>query len=218
MNPDEIIEKAQKGELSDEEIERLNSTLTDDEKKAITAKASEDFKTTLSSLSAIRKEKNRVEDLAKKALEDQAKVETKAAEVAVAQNNISQFRQEQIGKAKEKFVADFKITPEQLPAIEAIFAKLDSGAIDADLVYKDLVSAYGAVNSSSLVDAERAKNNLEKGAIEETINAAGTHQAPPGGEPEKPKFSENVKKLAQEAGITEEAAHKVATEGMSRTY
>jgi hypothetical protein len=56
---------------------------------------------------------------------------------------------------------------------------------------------------------------MEKGAANANAQGAGSHASPPGGGDPK-KFDERTVRVANEAGITPEAADKVLKEGMTR--
>lgn len=143
--------------------------------------------------------------------------EAKAAKESLeaSRGQITQFRQEQIEKAKSKFYSSFTISDEDKVKVEENFKRLDSGKVDADLIFKDFVSSYAASNPEGYIEAKKKLADMEKGAASANANAAGNHSSSPGGGDPK-KFDEKTIKVAQEAGITPEAADKVLKEGMQR--
>ena len=126
---------------------------------------------------------------------------------------MSQFREEQKQKAEKKFYEKYPTADKT--AITDMFKKLDSGKVDADLIYADYEAAFAAVNKDATLKAFDTQNEMEANAARANEAAAGAGSSgPSGGQPKK--FSDATQKLAKEAGITPEAAHKVATEGMTR--
>ncbi len=151
-------------------------------------------------------------DLEAKVTEAQSTID-KAKE---AGSQTTQFRQEQVEIAKNNFYTSFGVSDEDKPKVDEMFKKIDSGKVTAELIQKDFVSAFAAVNPDKYLEARNKLNDLQKNAEQARINGAGSNNGtpPPGGEP--PKFSDAVMATAKAAGITPEAAQKVADEGMTR--
>lgn len=174
-------------------------------------------------VTGLREAKRAESDRVTKLQEDLKKAEqiiseAKAAEESLkaSRGEITQFRQEQIGKAKEKFFTTFNAIPEEdKPKVEEMFKRLDSGKVDADLIFKDFVSSYAAVNPDGYITATKKLSDMEKNAA--AANAAGAEpsSSAPGSDKNK-KFDEKTVKVATEAGITPEAADTVLKQGMTR--
>lgn len=173
---------------------------------------------------AKRAETERVEKLKKeaedilKAKEEAEKNNPPADEKDKPQQSpeMIQFRSEQVEKARQKLFSSVKLSDEDKIAFEDRFKQLDSGKLDSDLIYKDMLAAVVATNPDKFIGLaqEREKSEAEAARIA-AEQAAGTDAAP-GGEGEK-KFSDEALKLAKEAGITPEAATRQLQNGMTRT-
>jgi hypothetical protein len=229
MKPEEILEKTLKGELSGDalqaEVEKLDVAGQAELKKL----ASESAKTSLSEASALRKERDRANDLKTQAEKDAGEAATKAEEAKKAaetggdkrppakDETMSQFRKEQKDKAIARIKTELKLTDELSTLVVAHFEKIDSGFVDSDNIYKELLGAYAFINSDSLLTADAEKRKREEDAEALAAEAAGGAQGEPGGT-KPPKYSDQVTKLAKEANITPEAAQKVATEGTKRVF
>lgn len=211
------VDKIVTGELTQEDIEKLDKELTDEQKQAVVQKASAGFKDTLKSLNAIRKEKNRIETKNAE-LSDEARRAQEALDSYNSQKTeISQFRSEQLQKAKDKFKADFKLSDDEFAKVEAQFTRIDSGKIDQDLIYKDLRGSYAFLNSEELVKAKELKTSMERnasGAV--SSEAGGSSVAPSNDSDSDSKVSPEAKALAKQAGISEESAERQIKEGNKR--
>lgn len=197
----------------------LDGEVSEDELKAFTDKLSEEGKSILAQSLAFRDKRKDEEGkaLTEEDRRNKAKAEADAEEARLTQlrGENSQFRTEQISKAKAKFFADYNIPADKQSDYDAEFVKLDSGKIDPDFIYKDLERTHVALNSDTYLESERKQRQMERNAEEFNQGGAGSHQhAPPGNEP--PKFSETAKQIARESNISEEAAAKIESEGMVR--
>lgn len=103
----------------------------------------------------------------------------KDKEEAKVQNESFQkrFRNEQLEKAKTKAFVDFGITePEEQKKVLDFFSKIDGGAIDSELIYRDLVRAVAAVDSDSYVKLRNKAASLSGSAqafIKDESNLGG---------------------------------------------
>ena len=230
MKPDEILEKTLNGELSGDALAAEVAKLDVEGQATLKKLSDESAKKSLSEASALRKERDRANDLKTQAEKDaeeaakKAEDAKKAAEAAggaqppAKDETMSQFRNEQVTKAKNRLKAEYSLTDEQLAEVVTHFEKIDSGKVDADNIYVELKGSYAFLNSDSVLQAAADKKKREEEAAAAEAEAAG---GAAGGEPagsQPPKFSDEVKSLAKEAGITPEAAKKVAEEGTSRVY
>ena len=210
------IKEALEGKIKFEE-------LTEEEKPEYQKALAESVKEMQGSLTGMRSARQAEEQKLEDKKKELAEVEKKLAEGGNPppfQNqggDMKQFREEQVQKARLKLGSLVKLSPEDMVQVEAVFIKLDSGKMDADFILQDFLSAVAAAKPEVYLDAKKKLEDMEKGAAQHTRQqAGGSDSAPPGQEPKK--FSDQAMKLAQEAGITPEAAQKQLTQGMSRTY
>lgn len=200
------VEKIVGGELSHEDIEKLDKELTEEQKAEVVQKATGDFKETLKSLSALRKEKNRIETKTKE-LDEKAKT---------VDDKVSQFRNEQVQKAKDRFKTEFGLTDEEFSKVEETFKRTDEGHVDADFVFDNLKRTYAYLNPDTLLKAKSEQDRMAKNANNANASEAGSHSAKPSDGQEIKKFSDAAVSLAKQAGITPEQAEKQISQGMSR--
>jgi len=233
MKPEEILEKTLKGELTGDALAKEVDALSSEDLTKLTNLSKESATTSLSEATGLRNERNRVQTQltdAEKAAEDAA---TKAAEEAAAKakaddaggappakdETMSKFRDEQKDKAIARFNEQFKDAPEeQRKEVLAHFSTIDSGKVDADNIYNEIIGAYAFVNKDSLLEAGAEKAKREAEAAAETAADAARAGGEPNNGNQPPKFSPAVTDLAKRANISEEAAQKVATQGTSRVH
>lgn len=137
----------------------------------------------LNELTALRKEKARVQALTDTATKDiQEKI-----------------RAEQIDKAKAKLVEEFKLKPEDTAKIDEAFKVVDSGKMDADLILVDMRKAFALANSDSLIKAQKDNEAFSRQAAEFNAGGAGSPGSGGGsGEGDK-KYSTQAYDLVREA-------------------
>ena len=227
MTPDDIFAKVSEGELSGEELTKAVNELEVDQQIALKNKFTEEATKVMGEMTGVRKEKQRVEALLKQRQEELEKAgekpEPQTPEPAPAQppkdDFAAKFREEQKQKAIRKFVTDFGIGDDEKSKLLEQFEKMDSGKMDAEYIYEDLVGVYAFVNKDKLVEAEKERKAREATAAEEAAKAAGgaSGQSPNNGN-EPPKYSEATRQLAKSAGISEEAADKQVNQGTKRVY
>jgi len=223
MTPDQILEGIKNETISDVDLKAAVETLSVEDQADLKKKTGELTSKTLSELNGIRREKNRVQGLLTEA--EKAKEEAGAQAPAVppvvttSSAEMSGFRQEQKDKAIKRLQFELKLSDDDLKAVTDKFDDFDSGKVDADNILKDLKGVYAFLNSDTLLAAGIEKTTRERGAAEYSASAAaGAAHTEPGNNNQPPKYSKEVSGLAKAAGITEEAADKVATEGMKRVF
>jgi len=171
---------------------------------------------------AKRAESDRVEKLKAEALAIE-EANKKAGEGGGTQETtpsdpkFNQFREEQVQKAKTRLFDSVSLTDEEKAAVNEKFERLDTGKIDADLIYLDLVSSVAAANPNKFLELTQDQETRERNAIEELEKQAAGGGAPPS-EEEKKKYNQETLDLAKKAGITPEEALRQTTQGMTRTY
>lgn len=227
MTPDEIFAKVTNGELSGEELTNTVSGLEVEQQTELRKKLAEETTKTMTEMSGIRKEKQRVEELLKQRQEELDKEPPKKLEEEPApspapapQDDFTkQFRNEQKEKAVRKFKSEFGISDEEWETkYRSEFESKDSGKMDADNIYDDIVGVYAFVNKDKLVQADKERQAREAAAAAETAQSAGGPQGAPNDGNEPPKYSEAAQSLAKQAGISEEAAERQITQGTKRVY
>lgn len=207
MDKSKIIEKALEGQDYTEDIKDFS----DDEKLAlnleIKTKADEAAKTALDKAVALRKEAARVEN--------KLNPEGKKDETPKDDDGFTQFRKEQVEKAKNRLFSEYELTDAQKAEVVSKFEKLDSGKTDADFIYNDFVSAFAAANSTDLVSAKKQIDENKKNAND--FNSQGAFNQGTQSIPDEAKYSEAAKTIYrawQKAGYgpeyTIEKAQKVA--------
>lgn len=224
MTPDDIFAKVTAGELSGEELTNAVSGLEVDQQAELRKKFADETAKTMTEMSGIRKEKQRVEDLLRQRQEELDKdgnppPSPSPAPAPAANDDFAvRFREEQKQKAVNKFTADYNLNDDEKSKILETFEKMDSGKMDAENIYDDLVGVYAFVNKDRLVEADKERKAREAAAAAEVAQAAGGAQGAPNDGNQPPKYSEEVMKLAQAAGISPEAAKKDLEMGAKRVY
>lgn len=234
MKPEEILEKATAGELSGEKLTEAVSGLSVEDQAELQRLSKESAEKSLGEATALRKERDRANELKTQAEKDAEEAAKKAEEAAEAarqaqagggqqspkgDETMTNFRKEQVDKAKARFRNEHPdMNDEQFNEVFSHFERFDSGKVDADNIYSELRGAYAYVNRDTVLSAaeEKAKREREAAEAEEEAAAGAQGGDPTGSQP--PKYSEETKKLAKEAGISEEAAAKVESEGNVRQY
>jgi len=204
---DDSIEKILDESTSEEERKVLVEALSPEEKVSLAKKADKIFADSMAKAAAGRKEKNRVDELIKQ----------KTEEVGKVNETMSQFRTEQVEKAKSRIKTEFDLDDAALKSVDEMFVRVDSGKVDVELIYQDYKAAYVATNSDTFLAAQQTGKDMEARAAAANANAAGSQSAPPPGK-EPQKYSDEAVALAKAAGITEEQAEAQVTGGMKRVY
>lgn len=132
--------------------------------------------------------------------------------------HFKQFRGEQVQKAKSRLWGTLQVSDAEKAVIEDKFSRLDSGKIDADLIYEDLLSAVAAANPKKFLELSDDAARREREAAEEVARQAGGSGGSGGAGNEPKKFSEAALKLSKDAGITPEAAQRQLSQGTKRVY
>jgi DNA repair exonuclease SbcCD ATPase subunit len=77
------------------------------------------------------------------------------------------FYKEQLEKAKQRFFEKFKYTdPQAKDELLRVFERIKSDAIDADLIYNELLKAHLVINADKYVQLEEKISQLSGGAEE----------------------------------------------------
>lgn len=211
---EDFVKKVLAGEVTDEELNAFKGKLSEEAKKqldeslAFRDKRRDEEKKFNDTTTLSKAEEERLAGLRKDADAEEERLKgTRSAN--------SQYREEQLGKAKTKFFETYNIPADKQVAYEEEFKKQDSGKIDPELIIKDFEKAHVVLNSDAYLETERKQREMERNAEGYNAGAAGGHSAGPQGQ-QKPKFSEATQKLAEESGISVEAADKIEKEGMTR--
>lgn len=126
-------------------------------------------------------------------------LEDKNKETPPPVDNTEAIRAEQILKAKNKFVADFKLTPEEAAKLDESFKSVDSKKFDAEFIYNDFKKAYVNTDPDKFLEAQKIKNDLDRGAYEFNSNAAGSTSGGQGGGASDKKYSPQAYQMVKEA-------------------
>ena len=152
-------------------------------------KATTDKDEELKAVEALRKEKQRLT----------VKPETDPAHSGQeVEEYKKQQREEQIQKARSRFVKDFNLSDDDLSKLDESFKTEDSGKLDADFIYEDFKKAYVKSNPDRFIEAEREKRRLEANANEFNAQGAGAKGGSGGGEKGK-EYSSAVHQAVKEA-------------------
>lgn len=162
----------------------------------------------------LKKDADEREETARKAAEGNGNESPKPPE----NKEMTQFRKEQVEKAKLRLFSEVSMTDEEKAIVEGKFILLDSGKMDAEFIYKDFLSAVAAANPDKFMSLSKSQQDAQREADEETARQAGGggDTAPAGNEPKK--FTDAALALSKQAGITPEEATRQTTEGMTRVY
>jgi hypothetical protein len=131
---------------------------------------------------------------------------------------MKQFRIEQVLKAKNRLWATIKASDAEKTIIEDKFSRLDSGKVDSDLIYEDLLSAVAASNPKKFIELSGDDERRKREAEDEIARQAGGAGGSGGSGNEPKKFSDEVLNLSKDAGISPEAAQRQVSQGNKRTY
>lgn len=201
--------------LEGKDYSEKTKDFTEEQKKELDiqiSKAAKEEKTKeLESLSAIRKEKNRVQGLADEANKNKP-------------NPLETFAFEQEAAARSEFFADpdHLIPDDKKAEFDDVVKSLSRGEVSKEQKKTVLVRAYGAVMGSTLVDARKKLANMEKNAAEWNSNGANAQGS--GAQPDASKYSQEALQLFrswQSQGFTGpnytiERAAKVNKDGLDR--
>lgn len=193
----EFVNKVLEGKVSPEEIAKVEAALSEAGQKKLreTIAIREQRKAEEERLAKAKKENDERE--AKRLLEE----EEKAANERKAKEEREKARSQKISEAKTKFFTEYNIPVEQ----QSQYATFnDSGSEDPNVILSDLKKTYAALNSDALIEAQRKLEEKAKAeaaaAAKATIEGAPSVAANPAGN-QPDKYSERVKKIAQESNI-----------------
>jgi len=130
---------------------------------------------------------------------------------------MKQFREEQLLKAKNRLFSSVKLTEEERALVEDKFKRLDTGKLDSDLIYEDLLSAVAAAKPNDYMTLSNERSLAEQEAAEELARQAAMGNNPPS-EGEKKKYSDAVVKYAKDTGISLEDAKRQVEQGTKRVF
>lgn len=161
-------------------------------------------------------EQSRVAGLreARRSLEGKAEetTEKKKAE----DEEMSQFRKEQVEKARRKLVEQFGLTEEEEQTVMSTFSRLDSKRVDADLIFEDMQSALAASQAKNFVslykDDKEARKKAEAEIAAQMAGGAGAGQS------QESKVDPKVKAFADEKGLSVEDAQKILEGNTKRIF
>ena len=164
-------------------------------------------------------EEKKLTDIKDKVVEAQGII-TKAEELNKPQltPEMQVFRAEQVEKAKQKLFSEVKLDDAQKAQVLEAFKKLDSGKMDADFIYKDLLASVAATQPERFLTLAQREEAAQIEADEELQRQAEMNGGSGGEGGKDKKFSDEALKLAKDAGISPEAATKQLTQGNRRVH
>lgn len=180
MEYKDIVEKALKGEDYQEDIKDFEPEKLKEVDLAIGKAAKAEADAELAKVTALRKEKQRLDTVPPEKKEDPVQ---------------NQLREENVHLAKEEFFANpkFKLSDEERVQFEAEFKKLDTGKIAPKLIIADLRKAFVSVKSEALLDSQDKMVEFEKNAAGFLADQAGGSGGQ--GSPDENKYSQGAKDL-----------------------
>lgn len=188
---DDKINQALDGKLVGTELTEFESSMTDIQKREYdAAKASRKRRQDEDAKYETRKKE-------RETLEAKDRSESEAKQTA---------RKAEIAKAKDKFIADNKITDAtEIASIEGQFSKLDSGKSVASEIISDFESAYASLHKDDLFKSRREREEMEIEAAKVATRNGGNGGAPANFVPPK-EFDPHVDDFAKKWGVTREQA------------
>lgn len=221
MTVEEILGKVSSGELSGDSLAAETANLEPQDLVTLRSKMADMAKEEFGKVNGFRQEKQRLETLVSERKAELDKMNPPAPAptnpAPATDETMKQFREEQKQKAIKRLQTELGVSAEDLTKVQEVFAKLDSGKIDADHIYDELVGVYAFINKDALIAANTERLQREANAAAETAAQAGGAQgAPLGSNP--PKYAPEVTAFAKKAGISEDAAQRLATQGTKRVY
>lgn len=166
---------------------------------------------------AKRAEADRVEKLKVEATAIEDRIRNAKEEKSPENPQMTQFRSEQVEKARQRLFSTVKLTEEEKVVVDEKFKRLDTGKLDADFIYQDYLSAFAAANPTKHLELTQTQQQAEDAARLEIERQAQDGKAPPA-QPDLKKFSQEALDLAKKADISPEAATKQVANGMTRVY
>jgi len=224
MTTDEILAKVNSGELSGDALKEAVSALDVEQVVEIKKKISESATEEYGKVSAFRQEKQRLEGLVNQKKTELESISNPPAPTATpdtpaaTDDSMKQFREEQKQKALNRLKSEYSLNDDTFNKVVENFTKFDSGKIDADHIFDELKGVYAFLNSDTLLATAQEKTQREAEAAAQAAQLAGGAQGAPNNGNQPPKYQPEVTQLAKQAGISEEAANKFATQGTKRVY
>lgn len=210
MDIKQIVDKAIAGGEYKKDIEALPIEQRLDAQEQVFKALSEQSDKELSKVSALRKEQGRIE---KKPEDTEKKNEDNEFVEAVKQRSKS--------GGKNKFFNDprIKLTDAEKADFEKKIDEDKSIFVDADDVYKKLISMYASSNPEKFLENQDIVNKVKSGAYDFTSMQAGSDGASGGGKDDE-KYTQQAKDIVKEAKkqgrtISLDAAQKLADRGSS---
>jgi len=196
----EIEEKVAQLEATEKEVQDKLTTL---EQTKAEIKDYEERK------AALELELKRVQADIEKAKEERRQLEQKDKSFQ------EKLREENLQAAKTKLFSQFEYKPEDQQKLLDIFQKFDSGAVNSDLIYEDLLKAHAALNAKKYLELEQEVSRLRSEAAmykQESSSSAFT-----GGfrsSTQEVELNEDDIRAAQWAGIPVEKYKELKAKGL----
>lgn len=161
-------------------------------------------------------EETKLNDLTPKVTEAQTIIaEAERLKGPTLSPEMQSLRAENIEKAKQRLPANVRSDASRMVLVMDAFKRLDTGKLDADNIYRDLLSAVASTEPERFLElSQDAEQRAANAARELEAQAAGGGGAP--SKEEAAKYSQEVVDLAKNAGITLEAAKRQVEQGNRR--
>lgn len=162
-------------------------------------------------------EQSRVTGLREARRSLEGKVEETTEKNKAEEQEMSQFRKEQVEKARRKLVEQFGLTEEEEQTVMSTFSRLDSKRVDADLIFEDMQSALAASQSKNFVslykEDREARRKAEAEAAAQMAGGSGAGESQT-----KSKVDPKVKAFAEEKGLSIEDAQDILSGNTRRIF
>jgi len=216
---DKFLQDYVEGNITGEEFEAKQQTFTEDEKKVfedelakpgMKDKLATASKKELEKLSALRKEKNRVQD-------------------RNTTDSLEKFRTENIDRASKEFFSKFNIPVEEQASYVEEFQKNDKGSVNADLIVGDFKKIYATKHADELLDTKTKFDSFQGSGADFNRDNAGNPGGTGGGTSGGESLDKAAKDIASESkrnpdlqrlgmNVDEESAKRIASQGTGRTF
>jgi hypothetical protein len=189
MEPKQLIDKFEKGEIDDKTFQEEVSKLDDSQMKNLDEQAKAKLPEFVQKLVSVRKG---TEKIASKQNADKPDADVFG----------KKLRDENFDVAKSDFFAEVGMsTPEEQQQFLAEFEKFDTGSVTPDNIKKDFRRYYASLHADELFNARKELAERAKEAEEfiATGAGAGVGGGTGGGNPEAKKYSKEIQEYIKQA-------------------
>lgn len=182
MEPKQLVEKFNSGEITEEQFDEAASKMTPEQKEELNTAAETAIPSAVEKLKSVRRGTQKIE---------KGSTETQ-------DQGMSKLRQENFEVAESELFSEYGIdTEEDRSAFRKEFKLHDTGSVNVANIMKDMRKAYAAKNSDQLLALEKEKRQRESEAEDMTATDANPTGSGGGGDPTKKAISKEVKSLME---------------------